>query len=302
MSRDSFLGSVLWVERYRPTDLADMALPDDTRRLLQSWLDAGEIPHVLLIGPPGTGKTAIAQILIRGIDCSVLKLNASSERGIDTIRDQVARFARSKLTGKKNTVFLDEADELTRDAQTALRNTMEQYASRTRFILTGNSGYKIIGAIQSRCSVIEQGPPPFKERARILMDIVRAELPDKALDPDTVLSYVHAHRDMRRMISAAQMSVQTHGKLVPAALLSFSGEDVFKKVVAKDYRGLVALTNDSSFDHAGALRELFFAIPDEHPQAASWRATVGKSVHESGYTPDSVVLFLATCADLISTI
>src|SRR3954468_14547678 len=150
MSNSDVINDVLWTEKYRPTRLEDMAMEEENRRVLQSYIEGGVIPHLLFIGPAGSGKTTISRILVKSLDCSVLSLNASSERGIDTIREKVGSFVQAMLLGAWNVVFMDEADQLTSDAQGAMRNMMESYSERARFIFTGNYGHKIIGPIQSR--------------------------------------------------------------------------------------------------------------------------------------------------------
>lgn len=291
---------VMWVEKYRPTSLEEMALPGETRALLQSYIDAGEIPHLLLPGPAGTGKTSVSKILYGALDCRVLVLNASKDRGIDKIREQVTMFVRSRLLAKLNVVHFDEADGLTRDAQEALRNLLETYASVSRFIFTCNRLSRIIDPIQSRCQIIEFAPPPLQDRAKRLQHVLKAEgVPFEKMD---VIKYAETFRDMRRMLNAAQQSFLTHGKLVPVSALAVSGDDLLAAVMRKDWAALRAATADANFDAEQALRVLFWAVPDDHANVARWRAELAKGLHESTYTPDPVVLFLGVCSELIDTL
>jgi replication factor C small subunit len=141
----------LWIEKYRPQTLDDLCISDELREIILSW--GNEIPHLLFIGRPGSGKTTLARILAQTIlDCDYLYINASDENGIDTIRNKVTGFVQTKsLDGNLKLVILDEADGLTIDGQKCLRNLMESYANSARFILTGNSRHKISVAVQSRC-------------------------------------------------------------------------------------------------------------------------------------------------------
>jgi replication factor C small subunit len=292
----------LWTEKYRPETLDEVALSEENRKLLERYLNDGEIPHILMSGPAGCGKTTVAKIITSTLDCAELLLNASNERGIDTIRDKVGTFVKGRMGGRWNIVFLDEADALTRDAQTSMRNLMETYASRGRFIMTCNYPHKIIDPIKSRCQVIEMSKTPVKERFKVLSKILTAEGVNTD-DPQVVLSYAKAFTDMRRMIMAAQKSVFANdGNLQPASDVKVTGDQLFKACKTQDYQYLVEVSQRTSFNHVNALEDLFWAIPDreEFSKAASWRAEVGRAIHESKWTPDPVTHFLGTCSELMN--
>lgn len=148
----------IWVEKYRPQVLDDIILSDRTREIIRGFSE--EIPNLLFVGTPGTGKTTLARIIVNDIlKCNYLYINASDESGIDTIRNKVVSFAQTKsFDGKVKVVILDECDGLTSQAQAALRNTMESFAKYTRFILTANYKHKIIPALQSRCQFLDIKP------------------------------------------------------------------------------------------------------------------------------------------------
>jgi len=148
----------IWVEKYRPQILDDIILDDRTRDIIKGFSD--EIPNLLFVGTPGTGKTTLARIIVNDIlKCNFLYINASDESGIDTIRHKVTSFSQTKsFDGKVKVVILDECDGLTSQAQAALRNTMESFAKYTRFILTANYKHKIIPALQSRCQFLDIKP------------------------------------------------------------------------------------------------------------------------------------------------
>lgn len=297
------LSGVNWTEKYRPTSLDEVALDPAHRRLLDGYMEAGEIPHLCLVGPPGTGKTTVSKILNDAIDCRVLTLNASAERGIDVVREKVGSFAQSMFAAAWNHVFLDEADALTADAQTALRNTMETYAERTRFILTANNGHKIIGPLQSRCQVIPLGRPPLAERARVLARVLKAEK-ITATKP-IIIEYAERFPDMRAMLFAAQQAYLSADRpqdgLPPVPQRSAAdGATMFTWLVKGAWASFRSVTTRADFNAGEVLRELFWAVPDDHPKAFFLRGTIGKGVHESGYTPDSVVLFLAVVAECMN--
>jgi len=291
------LHDVLWVEKYRPQKLEALALDGDNRAVLAGYLAAAEIPHLLLVGPPGVGKTTIARLLYKALDCRVLVLNASAERGIDTVRQKIGTFVTAASGMRWNIVFLDEADALTADAQTALRNLIESYADRSRFILTANKLHRIIGPIQSRCQLIALAAPPLKERYRILATVLQAE--SIAAEPQVMLGYAERFPDLRQMLMGAQRAYLAKGHLPPvqAAETMVNGTVLFERLAAKDWAGLRRVAATDGFDPGQAMRELFWAIPDDHPHVGFLRHVVGRGVHESGFTPDPQILFLGVMAE-----
>lgn len=164
----------LFTEKYRPKSLSDLVLSDNNRKYFESITD--EIPNLLFVGTPGIGKTTLSRIIVNDIlDCQYLYINASDENGIDTIRSKVVGFSQTKsLDGNVKVVILDEADGITIDGQRALRNTMEEYSSGTRFILTANYKHKIIPAIQSRTQFFDLNPP-FDDVLKFIVNIVKQE-------------------------------------------------------------------------------------------------------------------------------
>jgi len=149
----------IWVEKYRPDKVEDIVGQGQVVERLKGYVSAGNLPNMLFAGRPGVGKTTAALALSKELFSSnwrtnFLELNASDERGIDVVRGKIKDFARTKpIGGDFKIIFLDEADALTRDAQQALRRTMEKYSGTCRFILSGNYSSKIIEPIQSRCAL-----------------------------------------------------------------------------------------------------------------------------------------------------
>lgn len=143
----------LWVEKYRPSVLDDLLLTPELREYFNNLSVKDSIPNFLFTGCPGIGKTTLAKIIVKDIlSCQYIYINASDENGIDTIRSKVTSFAQTRsIDGQIKVIILDECDGLTQDGQRALRNTMEEYAGNTRFILTANYTYRVIEPIQSRC-------------------------------------------------------------------------------------------------------------------------------------------------------
>lgn len=146
----------LWVERYRPTSVSALILPKRIKSYLQEIVDSGEIPHILLSGSPGTGKTSSARALCNELNIDYLIINASENGNIDTLRTTIRSFASTiSFTSEYKVVILDEGDSLTGSTQSALRGFMEEFANNCRFILTCNYANKIIQPIHSRCACIE---------------------------------------------------------------------------------------------------------------------------------------------------
>lgn len=148
----------IWAEKYRPQKLEDLILTDKMRETVSEFRD--EIPNLLFVGSPGTGKSTLSRIIVNDLlKCNYLYINASDESGIDMIRNKVTGFAQTKsLDGRIKVVILDEADGISAAGQGALRNTMETFATYTRFILTANYKHKIIPPLQSRCQFLDIKP------------------------------------------------------------------------------------------------------------------------------------------------
>ena len=293
------INELLWTEKYRPKVMDTLALSVDNRRLLTEYLSMGEIPHLLFLGPPGTGKTTAAEIIIDNLDCQVMRLNASNERGIDIVRGKIGTFVRANFNKRWNIVFLDEVDHMTNDAQAALRNMMETYAEISRFIMTGNFAHKIIEAIQSRCQPMELQELEVKDRFKVLVSILDAER--VRYDPQAALSYAARYQDLRSMIQMAQkVALSNDRHLLSISDFLVEGSTVWQLLTKDDWKGLVKVSRDVRTDHQQALIDLFWAVPKNHPKRAEVRGEIAKSVHESGYTPDKVVHFLGTCANLIN--
>jgi len=174
----------LLVEKYRPKTLDDIVLSDDNRKFFEQINKKQEIPHLMLSGAPGIGKTTLAKTLVTDVlDCQFIIINASEESGIDVIRQKIMNFANTRsIDGKIKIVIADEADGLSSvsggkgrsSAQQSLRNVMEEYAETTRFILTCNYPYKIIPALHSRCQTIDL-TPPYEGCVKRCSQILKAE-------------------------------------------------------------------------------------------------------------------------------
>jgi replication factor C small subunit len=218
----------LWVEKYRPSTLEGYVGNDVLKAKLEQYIETQDIPHLLFYGTAGTGKTTAAKILIKNIDCDYMFINASDERGIDTVRDKIKGFASTVGFAPLKIVVLDEADFLGREAQPALRNMMEAYSASTRFILTANYVERIIDPLVSRTQVYKLTPPSKKEAAKKLADILKDE--NVEYETKTIAQIVNAYYpDIRKIINTAQL--QTRDGKLQVSIDELIGQDIKLKVV-----------------------------------------------------------------------
>ena len=196
----------IWAERYRPNKLEDYVGNETLKAKVKQYIETNDIPHLLLYGSAGTGKTTLAKLITNSIKCDMLYINASDENGIDTIRVKIKNFACNIGFNPLKVIVLDEADYFTPAAQAGLRNTMETFSEHTRFILTCNYHERIIEPIQSRCQSFAIYPPTKKDVAANLVNILKKE--NVKMDKDGVILLVNTHYpDIRAIINTAQRNV-----------------------------------------------------------------------------------------------
>ncbi|AJT78205.1 Rfc4p [Saccharomyces cerevisiae YJM541] len=207
-----------WVEKYRPQVLSDIVGNKETIDRLQQIAKDGNMPHMIISGMPGIGKTTSVhclahELLGRSYADGVLELNASDDRGIDVVRNQIKHFAQKKLhlpPGKHKIVILDEADSMTAGAQQALRRTMELYSNSTRFAFACNQSNKIIEPLQSRCAILRYSKLSDEDVLKCLLQIIKLE--DVKYTNDGLEAIIFtAEGDMRQAINNLQSTVAGHG-------------------------------------------------------------------------------------------
>jgi replication factor C small subunit len=202
----------IWIEKYRPRSLKEVVGQKEITDRLQSYVRSKNLPHLMFAGSPGTGKTTCALALARelfgeGWKDNFVEMNASDERGIDVVRGKIKEFARTSPIGGAGfkIIFLDEADALTNDAQSALRRTMERYSAICRFIISCNYSSKIIEPIQSRCAVFRFRQLKVEDVKKYLQQIAKVEKLEVAEDALDALVHV-ANGDMRKAVNSLQVA------------------------------------------------------------------------------------------------
>ena len=300
----------LWVEKYRPVNLDTYIGNDFIKDKVAIYLESNDVPHLLLHGLAGTGKTTLAKLIVKNIECDFMYINASDERGIDTIRTKIKGFASSVGFKPLKVIILDESDYLTPDAQASLRNVMETFSEHSRFILTCNYVERIIDPIQSRCQSFQVIPPDRKQVAVHLSKILDQENVSYEVN-DIGLLVNGGYPDIRRVINAAQRQ-STNNKLVidkqssilndyKVKLLDILKSNKDKKTSFTDIRQLLA---DSKVkDYSDAFRLLYDNI-DEY--ASNSKAVTIIALAEGQFQDSQVVdkeiNFMATMIKLLGEI
>ena len=303
----------LFVEKYRPRKIDDCILPDDTKKTFKEFVEKGEIPNLLLAGPPGIGKTTIAKALCNELGADYYVINGSDEgRFLDTVRNQAKNFASTvSLTGtsKHKVIIIDEADNTGNDVQLLLRANIEAFYSNCRFIFTCNYKNKIIEPLHSRCAVIDftikgkqkaQLAGSFFKRLQNILDEESIEYDQKVL-----AELVSKHfPDFRRVLNECQR-YSAGGKIDAAILASFSDisvNELIKHLKDKNFtevrKWVVSnLDNDSSV----ILRRVYDACYDSLSPASIPAAVlvIAKYQYQIAFVADQEINLLAALTEIM---
>jgi len=303
----------LFVEKYRPQVIDDCILPDDTKKTFKEFVEKGEIPNLLLAGPPGIGKTTIAKALCNELGADFYVINGSDEgRFLDTVRNQAKNFASTvSLTGssKHKVIIIDEADNTGNDVQMLLRANIEAFYNNCRFIFTCNYKNKIIEPLHSRCAVIDftikgkqkaQLAGSFFNRLQNILDAERIEY-----DQKVVAELVSKHfPDFRRVLNECQR-YSTGGKIDSGILASFSDisvNELLKYLKEKNFtevRKWVVSNLDN--DAAVLLRRVYDScydvlVPASIPSAV---LVIAKYQYQSAFCADQEINLLAALTEIM---
>jgi len=300
------LNHSLWVEKYRPYNLQTYIGNEHLKDKVKVYLESEDVPHLLLFGKAGTGKTTLAKIITKNIDCDYLYINASDENKVDDVRNKVKTFASSVGFKSLKVIILDECDYLTPNAQAALRNLMETFSKHCRFILTCNYVERIIDPIQSRCQSYKIMPPSRKEVALQLKNIFETENVQFGLD-DLALIVNAGYPDIRRVINSAQRQV-VDGKLkidVSSVIQSDYKikllESLTPTTKVSEIRQLLA--NNSITDYAELYKLLYDEIDTySNGKVAECILAIAEGQYQDVQVVDKEINFMSTIVKLLRII
>jgi len=294
----------LWVEEFRSTSLQDFVGNSSIKESIQYFIDQNDIQNLLFYGPSGTGKTTLAKLIINNINCDHLYINASDERGIDTIREKVVSFASAASFSPLKVVILDEADFLTLTAQASLRNVIETFSRSTRFILTCNFIERVINPIQSRCQTFKILPPSKTQIASHLIQILENKNIEFNLN-DLKILVNQFYPDLRKMLNTAQAFSKTGTLILDTTAIASSSYmfGVLKELKSKPnlnkIRQIIQNSNVSDFE------EFYrFLYENASEYAPSKEGTIyillNKYSYEANFKIDKEINIMALISEIIN--
>jgi replication factor C small subunit len=290
----------LWTEKYRSQTLDQYIGNTELKTTIGSWIIKNDIPHLLLYGKAGTGKTTLAKLITQNINCDMMYINASDENGIDTIRDKVKSFASTSTFQPLKVVILDESDYLTINAQASLRNIIETFSAKTRFILTCNYVERIIEPLQSRCQTFKIETLSKPDIARHLANILETENVSYVIN-DVANIINNYYPDIRKIINVTQQHT-IDGKLtLVKAGTRFDIQDVIKLIQSKDAFKLVRqyLVDNNISDFEPMYRALYDELGKDNGLITM---TLAEYQFKHATVVDKEINFMACIASIINII
>jgi DNA polymerase III delta prime subunit len=300
----------LWVEKYRPQTLSEYVGNDTVKETIQQYLDSNDIPHLLLYGKAGTGKTTLAKLIVNTIKCDSMIINASDENNVDTVRTKVKNFASSMGFAGFKVIILDEFDYMTPNAQAILRNLMETFSKHCRFILTCNYHEKIIDPIKSRCQTFAITPPTKKDVAVQVARILDAENIKYDLKnvADIISSY---YPDIRRILNTCQLQsakgelkvdhqimVESNFQTKLVDLLKANDD---KRNMFMNIRQAVA---DNRLNDYSEMYSMLYSRVDEYAagNTANVILTISEGLSKDALVVDKEIVFMSTIIQILNII
>jgi replication factor C small subunit len=297
------INNTLWVEKYRPDILENYIGNENLKETISKYIEQNDIQNLIFYGPAGTGKTTLAKLLVKNINCDFIYINASDERGIETIRDKVSGFASTMSFKPLKIVILDEADFLTIQDQASLRNVIETFSKSTRFILTCNYIERIIDPLQSRCQTLKIIPPSKADIARHLCKVLSQE--NVNYDTDSVVNIVKKqYPDVRKMLNICQMSSKK-GELVvdSQTLVSSNYIDQIIELLPnnKSFKQIRQIIADSNVDDFEALYKALYERIDEYTtRDAEAIIIIEEYLYHANFRIDKEINVMACIAKLLT--
>lgn len=300
----------LWTEKYRPDTLDNYIGNPQIKDAVAKYIKNNDIPHLLFYGKAGTGKTTVAKIIIKNINCDYIYINASDENSVDNVRNKIKGFASSSGFNDIKIIVLDEADFLSNEAQAALRNLMETYSQTSRFIMTCNYVEKMIEPITSRCQVFKVEPPSMKDVGIHIKKVLDTEGVNHTLN-DVAVVVKDFYPDIRKIINYLQQSTDD-GKLI-LSKKSQENYDLNNKIVellktsktnTKSFNEIRQLIADSGVRMFDELYSTLYERSSEYANGKEVMVTidVAESIYQSSLVVDKEITFMACIAKLIKTI
>jgi len=303
----------IWVEKYRPKTIDECILPENIKKTFNDFLDKGEVPNLLLAGPPGCGKTTVAKALCQQLGADFYVINGSDEgRFLDTVRNNAKNFASTvslSSTAKHKVIIIDEADNTTPDVQLCLRAFTEEFIKNCRFIFTCNYKNKIIQPLHSRCAVVEFGikgkdrqavAATFFKRTQEILDTEGVKYDNKVL-----VELINKHfPDWRRVLNELQR-YSVGGTIDTGILATFSDvkvDDLVKKLKEKDFPEVRKwVVNNLDNDTSVLLRRIYDAcydsmVPNSIPAAV---LTLAKYQYQMAFVADQEINMLACLTEIM---
>ena len=296
----------LWIEKYRSQTLEQYIGNDAIKDRIADCIAKNDIPHFIFAGSAGTGKTTLAKLIVKNIQCDYLYLNASDENGIDTIRDKVKGFASTASFQPIKVVILDESDFLTQPAQAALRNLIEEYSAYTRFILTCNYVERLIEPLQSRCELHMLKPPTKGAVAKhICINILDVEgITYEIADVAKVINEFYP--DIRSVIKVLQSNIKENKLVITALDDNWTKQlvQILSKREKNAWYQVRQLVADAQIDDfQTAYRYMFEHLTEfSYGNDAQLSIILDDFIWRAGVVPDKEINFAACIAKVLETI
>ena len=296
----------LLVEKYRSKGLDEYVGNENIKATIAKYLKQNDIQNLIFYGGPGTGKTTLAKLIVNNLECDYLYINASDERGIETIRDKVSGFASSASFKPLKVIILDEADFLTIQAQASLRNVIETFSRSTRFILTCNYVERIIDPLQSRCQVLKIVPPSIKDVARHIAGILDQE--NITWDKEALGTIVKQYYpDIRKILGTAQLSTIDNKLTLDKSILvsnSYIEQVINELKTGKNWKTIRQIIADSNInDYDELFKSLYDNVSTYAPQSEGLVTIyINEHSYQANFRIDKEINMMACIAQIIQVL